>query len=134
MKIIDQIKSIKFDWNKLKGVKGDTRRGYVGLKFETLDFDKQKHALGAIVIALPVFGFLLESEFTKISETIWRTDLFTALVSSLILWLIGWMIEYGQKVFSNKKIQPYDAHIMLITSLTLTLSLCVWRVIRFYVL
>lgn len=126
------IKNFKiFDWDKFKGTPGDTNRGYVGLQFQTLAFDKQKHALGALPLTLILFGIFTKSEFTKISEEVWRTDLLTMLLTSFVVWVIGLIIEKIQTLSSNKNIDPYDAHIMLLASLFYCLFLFIWRIIRF---
>ena len=132
MKLLDQIKSIKFDWSKLKGTSDE--RGFVYLKDKTLQFNKQRHFALALFLALFFFTFFEGTKFTNFSDSIFRNDLFNLLVTSIIVWLIGFLIEFLQRLNPKRNFDLYDAHTMLIAALNMCSFLVIWRVIRFYVL
>lgn len=132
MNTLDKIKAMKFDWTKLKGTSDE--RGFVYLKDKTLAFNKQRHFAFALFLALLFFTIFEGTKFTNFSDSILRNDLLNLLVTSILVWFIGIVIEYIQKLNPKRNFDLYDAHIMMIGALCMCTLLVVWRFVRFYVL
>ena len=100
----------------IKGFRGhpkDTNNGFLWIQERYLANDKQLHLAGSIVLAPICFGLLIDMyDLNK-----W----FSVIITMVVIWGIGYLIELFQKYVLKKVLNHYDAAIMGIGALVIGL-------------